>query len=212
VDVRPLTPDRLDDLARLFGTSGVSTGCWCMWFMLTSREFQAGWRGANRARFEEYARASAEPLGLLAYTDTAGSPEAAGNQGTAERPDPPGTAGVPVGWCATGPRARYGRMLRSPLLRGRHPDEDAGVWLVACLYVRRDARHTGITHGLIEAAVRLAHEHGATAIEAVPLAGGPRHPTSEAYVGTEAMFSGCGFDVRARPSPRRLVMRRELTD
>src|SRR5436190_10792007 len=101
VDVRPLTPDRLGDLARLFGTSGVSTGCWCMWFLSTSREFQAGWGATNRARFEAQAASAPEPLGLLAYR--------AGDE----------TDRAPVGWCATGPLSRYGRLLRSPLLRAR---------------------------------------------------------------------------------------------
>jgi GNAT superfamily N-acetyltransferase len=188
MDIHPLTPGRLDDLARLFDTNGVTRGCWCMFFLLTGREFSTGWGATNRARFEAYARDATVPPGLLAYR-----------------------SGEPVGWCATGPRTRFERSLRSPLLRGRDPAEDDVVWLVACLFVRRDARREGVTARLVEAAVRLAHEHGATAVEAVPLVGGQRHPTSEAYVGTEAMFAACRFAVRARPSPRRLVMRRDLT-
>jgi GNAT superfamily N-acetyltransferase len=193
VDIHPLTPERLGDLAHLFGGNGITTGCWCMWFLLTSREFDAGWGALNRSRFEAYARAATVPPGLLAYRDADAYRD-----------------GEPVGWCATGPRARFGRSLRSPLLRGRDPAEDDDVWLVACLFVGRDARREGVTAALVDAAVGLAHEHGATAVEAVPLVGGQRHPTTEAYVGTEAMFAGRGFAVRARPSPRRLVMRLDL--
>jgi GNAT superfamily N-acetyltransferase len=183
-----------------------------MWFLLTSREIQAGWGATNRARFEEYARTAQDPPGLLAYRPAPPARNAANTADAANTANTADAAAVePVGWCATGPRARYGRVLRSPLVRDRDPAEDPDVWLVACLFVRRDARRTGVTVQLVEAAVRLARARGATAIEALPLVGGVRQPAAEAYVGTEAMFAACGFEVRARPSPRRLVMRRDLT-
>jgi hypothetical protein len=125
VDIRPLTTERLPDLADLFETNGVTRGCWCMYFLLTGKEFGKGWRGGNRVRFEEFARAAAvggqdPPAGLLAYRD-----------------------GEPVGWCAMGPRSRYPRALRSPVLKGRDPDEDGDAWLVPCFFIRRTARRAG---------------------------------------------------------------------
>jgi hypothetical protein len=32
--IRPLTADRWDDFARLFGKNGACAGCWCMWWRL----------------------------------------------------------------------------------------------------------------------------------------------------------------------------------
>jgi GNAT superfamily N-acetyltransferase len=188
MEIRPVTGEDLTDLTRLFDSSGVLSGCWCMFFLLSGKEFGAGWGATNQARFAELAAATPEPMGLLAYRQ-----------------------GAPVGWCAAGPRARYGRILRSPLLKGRDVAEDATVWVVPCFFVRREARRTGVTRALLRAAVDLAAEHGATAVEGLPLAAGGRHPSAEAYVGTEDVFAACGFQPTSRPSPRRLVMRRALS-
>lgn len=187
VEVRPVTGHDLADLAVLFDTSGTCRGCWCTFFLLSGKEFQAGWGETNRIRFAEFAAGVGAPVGLLAYRD-----------------------GTPAGWCAAGPRARYARILRSPLMRGRDAAEDDAVWLVPCFYVRRDARRSGITRTLLAAAVELAAEHGATAVEGLPLAGSGRHPSAEAYVGTEDVFQACGFQAVERPSPKRVVMRQRL--
>lgn len=186
-DVRPLTPDRLDDLAALFATNGTCEGCWCTWHLVSSREFDAGYGAVNRERFTALATRSPTPLGVLAYR-----------------------GGQAVGWCAVGPRSRYARSQRSPLLKRRDPAEDADVWLVTCFFVRRDARGGGVTADLLTAAVDLAAAHGARAVEGVPLVAGRRRAAADAYMGSEPTFRACGFAVRDRPSPLRVVMRREL--
>jgi len=187
VEVRPLTTDRLPDLADLFGTNGVTRGCWCMFFLVTGREHGEGWRGGNRVRFEELAAGADPPAGLLAYR-----------------------GGAPVGWCAMGPRTRYPRAQRSPVLKERDRDEDGDVWLVPCFFVRRSARRSGVTSALLSAAVDHARRHGAAAIEGFPLAADVRRPPAEAYFGVEQVFTACGFAPVARPTPNRVVMRRGL--
>jgi GNAT superfamily N-acetyltransferase len=187
MEIHPLTTDRLADLADLFETNGITRGCWCMFFLLTGREHGKGWQGGNRARFEEFAAGQDPPAGLLAYQD-----------------------GEPVGWCAMGPRSRYPRAQRSPVLKGREPSEDDDVWLVPCFFVRRTARRSGLTRALLDAAVDHARRYGATAIEGFPLAGDTRRPPAEAYFGAEQVFASCGFTLVARPSPNRVVMRRPL--
>jgi GNAT superfamily N-acetyltransferase len=183
---RPVTAEALPDLGVLFGTSKTTSSCYCMWFVVSNKECQAGWSGGNKTAFEEMA--GTVPLGLLAYSD-----------------------GAPVGWIAAGPRSRYARALRSPTLAGsRDGAEDDSVWLVPCFYVRREARRAGVTRALLEAAVELARTHGARAVEGFPLAGEQRRSTSEAYLGVEPVFAACGFSVVDRPSPGRVVMRREL--
>ena len=37
--IRPAMPDRWADLTELAGERGFSSGCWCMWWRLSSREF-----------------------------------------------------------------------------------------------------------------------------------------------------------------------------
>lgn len=185
--VHPVTPDRLPDLADLFGSSATTRGCWCVWFMATAKERQAGWGKGNRARFERFARSADPPAGLLAYADD-----------------------VPIAWCATGPRARYPSAIgpRVTIMAGRDPSEDDDVWLVPCFFVRVGYRRSGATHMLLEAAVALAAEHGARAIEGFPIAGDVR--SADGYLGRESLFQSHGFRRVAQPTPRRAVMRRDL--
>src|SRR5262245_53549294 len=180
VEVHPLTVERLGDLDALFGTNKTTAGCRCMWFLVPSKESHAGWGEQNRVAFGQWTRVEPEPMGLLAYRD-----------------------GEAVGWCAAGPRHRYSRALRSPVLKSRDTGEDARVWLVPCFFVRRDARRAGVTRALLEAAVELARTSGAQAIEGFPLAGERRRSTSEAYLGVEPVFEACGFKAVARPSTAR---------
>ena len=186
--IRPVTADGLDDLADLFCSNGTTRGCWCMYFIATRAEYSAGYGRANRASFEALAEASDGPMGLLAYRD-----------------------GMPVAWCAAGPRSRYERTIgpRVRILAGRDPDEDDSVWLVPCFFVRVGERSQGITKVLLGEAVELARSHGAPAIEGFPRAAGqPSSPDD--FLGREESFAECGFECIARPTPRRAVMRRGL--
>src|SRR5262245_33745751 len=186
--IRPLTAARLGDLRTLFGASKTTNGCYCTWFLIPSKECSAGWNGGNQVTFEAMTGTAKQPMGLLAY------------QGR-----------DPIGWCAAGPRSRYTRALRSNVLKGREPSEDTDVWLVPCFYVRRDARKSGVTRALLEAAVDLARSKGASAVEGFPLAGDGRRSASEAFLGVEPLFAACGFTATSRPTAGRVIMRRELS-
>ena len=188
--VHPATPDRLTDLAELFETGSATRGCWCMWFIDPAKDVQAGWRnGANRAAFEAMAQTADPPLGLIAYED-----------------------GVPVGWLATGPRSRYPNAIspRAKILKDRDPAEDDDVWLLPCFFVRVGHRRAGVTSALIEAAVESARASGATAVEGFPIADDYPKTQDGDYVGKQRRFAECGFECVANPSPRRVVMRRDL--
>lgn len=189
MEIHPVTPARLGDVADLFESSNITRGCWCMCFRVTYQEYNSGWHtGANRVRFEEQAGTDDPPPGLLAYRD-----------------------GSPVGWCALGPRSRYPRAIgpRCVVMKDRDPVEDDSVWLVPCFFVRVGARRAGTTQALLTAAVALAQTHGAPAVEGWPLAG-PGWHKSDRYYGSEPLFAACGFSAIARPTPGRVVMRRDL--
>ena len=65
-----------------------------------------------------------------------------------------------IGWCAVGPRDSYPQYDRSiePLVR----------WAIPCLFVRRTANRRSTAGLLIAAAVALASENGAVAVDGPP--------------------------------------------
>ena len=79
------------------------------------------------------------------------------------------------------------------------------VWSISCFYVRRSHRRSGVTEALIDAAVAVAREAGAPAVEAYPLDGEVSpSATSTGYAST---FERAGFTEVERRSPERPIMR-----
>ena len=184
MEIRPLTRERYPDLAALFGHTAVTRNCYCTWFLLLDPERRQVWEAAeSRAVFERFADDLGTPAGVLAYRD-----------------------GTPVGWCAIGPRAAYPRLVKSTAWR----DGDRDAWVVTCFYVHRSARRGGLTRTLLDAAVALAAEHGAPAVEAVPRSAGTPTGSGDGYVGFEQTFAEGGFTVVARATDKRVLMRHPL--
>jgi GNAT superfamily N-acetyltransferase len=191
VDTRPVGPDELAGLSRLFDGQRNTRHCWCMAFCTTRSQFALGWlTGGNQRRFQSLAARGPDPMGVLASVD-----------------------GEPVGWCACGPRSRYAPTAgkQHGVLRNRQRAEDGTVWLLPCLFVRADRRAEGVSYALIGAAVELARSSGAGAIEGWPIAGSDRM-SDDAFLGRERAFHRLCFAVVDRPEPGRVIMRRELVD
>ena len=80
--IAPLTPSRWTDLEIVFGDGrGVCGRCWCMYWRMPRRDFEASIGAGTRQLFRARVEAGPPP-GLLAYRD-----------------------GAPVGWVQVGPRA-----------------------------------------------------------------------------------------------------------
>ena len=60
MDIRSLTADRCADVTDLFESNGTTRGCWCMWFLGSTKDIQAGWGDGNRDRFLARAAAAVE--------------------------------------------------------------------------------------------------------------------------------------------------------
>ena len=181
LEIHPLTPERWDDLVGLFGERGAVGGCWCMWWRTTSAEFARSAGAANRRAMRTLVGAEREP-GLLAYLD--------------ERP---------VGWCSVAPRAEFGRVERSRVLR---PVDDRPAWSIVCFYIDRRHRGRGVAMALLRAAVAHAASRGAMIVEGYPVETvGGRRDSGAVFTGTTAMFAAAGFGEVARRSPDRPIMR-----
>lgn len=182
----PLTPGRFADLEALFGPNGACGGCWCMYWRLPAKAFAASKGMRNRRSFSRVAASGSEP-GILAYDGA-----------------------EPVGWCAVAPRAEYARLERSRVLA---PVDDAPVWSISCLFVRRDRRRRGLSRALIDAGVAHARRRGARIVEGYPIdRDRSRGRTADAFAWTGLLsaFLAAGFEEVARRSPTRPIVRRLL--
>jgi GNAT superfamily N-acetyltransferase len=188
LDIRLLTPQRWDDLVALFGDRGAYSGCWCMWWRLSGREFDANGNAGNREAFRELVSDDRRP-GLLGYLD-----------------------GSPVGWVSVAPRPQFPRLLRSPLLgpAAEAADDDA-VWSINCFYVDRRHRGTGVATALLDAAVRHAAGGGARYVEAYPVDPDvQRRSNADSFTGVSAMFEAAGFREVERRKAARPIYRRDV--
>jgi len=179
--ILPLTPDRWDDFARLFGKNGACAGCWCMWWRLPRAQWVKQRGDQNKKSIRKLVSKGDAP-GLLAYAD-----------------------GQPVGWCALAPREAYPRLATSRTLK---PVDDRPVWSVTCFFVARPYRRRGVTVRLLKAAVKFARGRGAKIVEGYPVE--PRKEQADAFVytGLSSAFRKAGFKEVARGSPTRPIMRR----
>ncbi len=180
LEIRPLTPELMDDMRTVLGGSWGSS-CWCMFPRVRDAEWsklpgQGSGAQRRRAAMEDLARRSYAP-GLLAFRGE-----------------------KPVGWVAVAPRSELTRIVRS---RATPPVDDEDVWVIPCVTVRKDARGQGVAVALIRAATQYAFEHGSPAVEAYPRAGNQRTGADNIFFGTEPLFERAGFRVVRGPLPNR---------
>ena len=180
------TPDRRDDVLTVLGAKGDAARCQCQWFRLRNAEYRASTVDDRRDALCEQL-AGPVPPGVVGYDDT----------------------GTPVGWCAVAPRADYPRLDTAVLARAT--DEVAGLWVVSCFVVRVGSRRQGMSAELLDGAVELARQHGATVLEAYPVDLAVQSVSSaELYHGALSTFLGAGFSEVARPKPSRPTVRLTL--
>jgi GNAT superfamily N-acetyltransferase len=189
--VVPANEASWEDLQTLFGTRGQASRCQCQRYKLRPRESFASFPVEERAHRLRQQTACGHPRsgrtsGLVAYLN-----------------------GEPVGWCAVEPRTAYEGLVRSnrvPWERRAEDKTDDTIWAVTCLFTRAGFRKRGISRALARAAVDLARDRGARAIEGYPLST-KNVILEELHVGTEGVFADAGFTEVSRPTLRRVVMR-----
>jgi GNAT superfamily N-acetyltransferase len=184
-----LTPERWADFEELFGKHGAAGGCWCMWWRLTGKEFDAQKGEGNRMAMKAIVDAGRVP-GILAYHE-----------------------GHPVGWCSVAPREEFPRLERSlRLAQGQarilKPVDDEPVWSVVCFFIVKSYRRRGVAGRLLKAALDYVRESGGRVVEGYPVE--PEKsgiPDLFAYHGLASMFRRAGFKELARRSETRPIMR-----
>jgi GNAT superfamily N-acetyltransferase len=180
-DFHPLTEERWADFEALFGARGAYGGCWCMWWRLTRREFEAGQGEGNQEAMHSIVSGGEVP-GILAYE-----------------------GGNAVGWCSVAPRETYGSINRSPVLKRI---DDKQVWSIVCFYVAKDHRRKGLVQKLIHAAIDYVQSQGGKVVEAYPtIPRGERVPPVSSFMGFPSLYESVGFVECARPSKSKVIMR-----
>jgi GNAT superfamily N-acetyltransferase len=155
-----------------------------MWWRCTRRQFDLNGNEGNRRAFRKIV-SQGSPPGILAYA-----------------------ADKAVGWCSVAPRESYSSLMRSRVLK---PADAQPAWSVTCLFVARDWRGRGMSEALVRAAVDYVRERGGRLVEAYPTdPRGKRLAAVSSYMGTPAIFRAAGFREFSRPSPARVIMRRQL--
>jgi GNAT superfamily N-acetyltransferase len=180
--IRPLTPDLWPALEDLFGKSGASSGCWCMYWRIGSDYYKRP-REKNKVAFRSIVKRGPPP-GLLAFDGD-----------------------LAVGWCQLTPRGALAWLNRARLLK---PVDDVPVWSLSCFYVRRGYRNRGVTSALIAAAVIAAKRAKAPALEAYPVDTDARKSSTNFFTGTASTFTRAGFKTVASRVPSRPIMRHDL--
>lgn len=179
IDVRPVTPDRWEDLEALFGPNGAYSGCWCTWWRVSSKTFEAesaaGRRNLLRALVNE-----GPPPGLLAYR-----------------------GGRPVGWVSLGERSAFGRLQRSPKLK---PIDGTPVCSIVCFFIDRGHRRSGVASTLLDAAIEHARRAGFETVEGYPIDTTlSDRGAAGLFTGTLDLFERAGFAEVARRGGRPIV-------
>ncbi|MEP7159349.1 MAG: GNAT family N-acetyltransferase [Chloroflexota bacterium] len=190
LDVQPLTSGRFANLAELFNEGGDPKWCWCQYFRKQGLDWTNSTTGKNRSALEALASSPNLAPGLVGYRD-----------------------GRVVGWVSLAPREDYGRLENAKLLARV---DEVPVWSIVCFVVSRKARGQGVAAGMLEAAIAYAKSHGATMLEAYPVAATRgRISPANAFHGVQSMFEKAGFTVAEtrqwnKSSPERPIMRLAL--
>ncbi|MGH9968629.1 MAG: GNAT family N-acetyltransferase [Pyrinomonadaceae bacterium] len=181
----PATAARWGDVEDLFGERGACGGCWCMFWRLPRKQFDANKGDGNKRAFKQIVFAGQEP-GIVAYIGR-----------------------EPVGWCAIAPREEYSALERSRILK--QVDENP-VWSISCLFIKKPYRRKGISAQLLHAAVEFAATKGAKLVEGYPVEPSMEQmPDPFLWHGVPSAFKAAGFREVARRSKSRPIMRFEIT-
>jgi GNAT superfamily N-acetyltransferase len=180
--IRLVTRDLWPALEDLFGKSGASNGCWCMYWRLGGA-YRDTPLGENKEALRTIVKHGSPP-GLLAFDGD-----------------------LPVGWCQLTPRDALPWLDHMWWFQRV---DDVPVWSISCFFVRRAYRGQGIMTQLIAAAVKTAKRARACALEAYPIDTSVPKSSSNIFVGTVSAFERAGFKVVARRAAARPIMRHDL--
>jgi len=156
-----------------------------MFWRLPRKEYEANKGDGNKSALQSIVTSGQKP-GIIAYIGK-----------------------EPVGWCAVAPRAEYGALERSRILK---PVDDKCVWSISCLFIKKAYRRQGVSSQLLRAAVEFAAKQGARIVEGYPVEPSmEKMPDPFLWPGIPSAFKNAGFKEVLRRSQSRPIMRFEVS-
>lgn len=172
------------DFEKLFGEKGACGGCWCMYWRLTSHEFEKNKGTGNKNLMKKIVKTNMS-TGILAYHGK-----------------------KPIGWCSFAKRSELPRLRNSRILK---PVDDADVLSIVCFYIHKDYRNRGIATELISKVENIARKDGIKILEGYPVDKSSKYPDTFAWTGLASSFRKNGFKEEVRRSESRPIMRKYLS-
>ncbi|WP_060916100.1 GNAT family N-acetyltransferase [Microbacterium oleivorans] len=188
ITIEPARADRFADAEHALTGGGDGASCWCQWWMLVPKDFDAVTTDEKRERLRNDLAAPI-PSALIAYVD-----------------------GEAAGWVKVAPRPDQPRLARTRSVQ-KSPEQmdDPDVWAITCFVVRKEHRSHGLASRLLDAAITHAQANGARVVEAYPVdTGVKRFSPNELYHGTLSSFLAAGFTETARPGAARPIVAKQL--
>ena len=185
IKLEPVTKQNWNKFVELFGNKGACGNCWCMYFRLNQKTFEAGKiDNGNKNAMKALVWAN-QPVGLLALHED-----------------------QPIAWCAFAPREDFSKLERSRIHRRI---DDKLVWSIPCTFVDKKFRRMGVSVELLKEVVAYAKTKGIQIVEAYPTIPAQKLPDAFAWVGLYKSFERAGFEIVDRKSPNRPMVRYTIT-
>ena len=173
--VRPLTPQRWDDLVELLSASNGCDGCWCFNHHIDPGAPDVRGPAALAAKHDVVRRGKAH--GVIGYRDDA-----------------------PIGWCAVDRRAeipghdcvRSRPTHASAKSASDSPPTDDRTWVIHCFFVKPGQRGQGVARAMLCSVLDWLAREQAHRVEAFPTPPG-RPACFHGYAGPYELYRAFGF-------------------
>ena len=179
-----LTSSNWKQFEELIGEKGGCGNCWCMFFRIPYKAFQANKPDGNKKLMKQLVNKGL-PQGLIASMNN-----------------------EPVGWIALAPREDYMKLANTRVFK---PIDDKPVWSITCFFIKKGFRRMGLSQQLIKGAVDFAKRKKIKTLEAYPaIPYNEKVPHPFLWVGVLSSFIKNGFKIVRQSSKSRAMVRIDL--
>jgi GNAT superfamily N-acetyltransferase len=177
----PVTKENWKDFELLFGEKGACAGCWCMYWRMRRKDYDAKRGSGTKRQMKNLVNDGTVP-GILAYYNN-----------------------EPVGWCSIAPREDFPVLENSRVLQRV---DNNHVWSAVCFFIQKEYRKKGLSVELLNAAKAFVKMNKGKIIEGYPVE--PKSGKTAdvfAWTGLATAFRKAGFEEVIRRSETRPIMR-----